>query len=175
MKFTITQVFDTTAAELVSACTDESYLAAMGGLKDLGAPKLISQTQTGDVISQQLRTSFVGKLPSVALKVIDPARLSWDEFAEINLATETATFRMVPVHYQHYFCCSGTWTITEQSTGKGRAKVVTATRTIEAELKVSSPIPFVNSQVERAIVSVLRERLRDEPAVYKAWVNGRNL
>jgi Protein of unknown function (DUF2505) len=171
VKFTITQVFDTTAAELVTAFTDPSYLAAMGGLKDLGAPELITQTRTGDVVSQQLRTSFVGKLPSVALKVIDPARLSWDEFADINLATETATFRMVPVHYQHYFRCSGTWTITERSTGTGQSAVIQATRTIQAELKVSSPIPFVNGQVERAIVSALRERLRDEPSVYRAWLN----
>ncbi len=169
MKFTITQVFAATGDELCAAFTDQSYLAATGGLKDLGAPQLISQTTKGEMVTQQLRTSFVGKLPSVALKVIDPARLSWDEFAEINTALRTATFRMVPVHYQQYFTCSGTWEIAESSTGTGKAKTKTATRTITAELKVRSPIPFVNGQVERAIVSGLRDRLRDEPAVYATW------
>jgi Protein of unknown function (DUF2505) len=98
--------------------------------------------------------------------------LSWDEFAEINVSTLTATFRMVPVHYQQYFRCSGTWAITatggKVTTG---GKVNTATRTINGDLKVSSPIPFVNSQVERAIVSGLKDRLRDEPAVYARWLS----
>ena len=169
MKFTIAQHFATTANELCSAFIDESYLKATGGLKDLGSPELISQSSKRNLVTQQLRTSFVGKLPSVALKDIDPARLSWDEFAEIDTDTRRATFRMVPVHYQQYFRCSGTWDISESSNGTGKSKVFTATRTIVAELKVSSPIPFVNGQVERAIVNGLKDRLRDEPAVFANW------
>lgn len=162
MKFTIVQDFVADVDDLCAAFVDESYLGAMGGLKDLGAPKLISQKRKGKVVTQQLRTSFVGKLPSVALKVIDPERLSWDEFAVIDLGKRTATFEMVPVHYQTYFTCGGTW-------GVDAAGDI-ARRTIAGTLKVSSPIPFVNSQVERAIVSGLKERLRDEPAVYARWL-----
>ncbi len=169
MKFTIVQDFVATADDLCAAFTDTSYLASMGGLKDLGAPELISQKRKGKIITQQLRTSFVGKLPSVALKVIDPQRLSWDEFAVIDTGKRTATFEMVPVHYQTYFACTGTWSIEAVS---GVAQRDVARRTIEGNLKVSSPIPFVNSQVERAIVSGLKERLRDEPAVYARWVVG---
>jgi hypothetical protein len=163
VKFTIDQVFDGSASELCVALTNAKYLASMGTLADLGAPELISQKRVRGTVTQQLRTTFQGKLPSVALKVIDPVKLSWDEFAEIDTKAFTASFRMVPTHYQTYFRCSGSWVLLESDDG------TSTTRRITGELKVSSPLPFVNGQVERAIVSGLRERLSQEPAIYRAW------
>jgi hypothetical protein len=163
VKFTIDQLFEGTAGELCAALTSAAYLASMGKLADLGAPELVSQKRVRGTVNQQLRTTFQGKLPSVALKVIDPAKLSWDEFAEIDTKAFTATFRMVPTHYQTYFRCSGSWALLEADDGGS------TTRRISGELKVSSPLPFVNGQVERAIVSGLRDRLGQEPAIYRAW------
>ncbi len=163
MKFTIQQVFEGPAAELCNALTDADYLRRMGRLADLGAPELVSQKRVKGTVSQQVRTTFTGKLPSIALKVIDPAKLSWDEFTEIDTKAHTATFKMLPVHYQSYFRCSGAWKLLEQADG------ASTTRLIGGELKVSSPIPFVNGQVERAIISGLRQRLAQEPAIYGSY------
>jgi hypothetical protein len=165
VKFSIQQVFDGHAMDLCNALTSETYLASMGKLADLGAPELISQKRHKGTVTQQLRTTFQGKLPSVALKVIDPAKLSWDEFAEIDTKRFTATFNMIPTHYQSYFRCSGEWQLIEAVDG------ATTTRRITGELKVSSPIPFVNGQVERAIISGLKERLSQEPAIYRAYLS----
>ncbi len=166
MKFVIEQVFDGPPIELCNAFTQPAYLSMMGKLADLGAPQLISQKRLKGTVTQQIRTTFQGKLPAVALKAIDPARLSWDEFAEIDTKLFTATFKMVPVHYQSYFRCSGQWVLTEDDDGS-------TGRQISGELKVSSPIPFVNGQVERAIISGLRERLAHEPAIYREYRSGR--
>jgi Protein of unknown function (DUF2505) len=166
VKFSIQQVFDGHAMDLCNALTSEKYLASMGKLADLGAPELISQKRVKGTVTQQLRTTFQGKLPSVALKVIDPAKLSWDEFAEIDTKRFTATFSMVPTHYQSYFRCGGGWDLIEAADGN------TTTRRINGELKVSSPIPFVNGQVERAIINGLRDRLGQEPAIYRAYMAG---
>jgi hypothetical protein len=163
VKFSIEQEFDGSAAELCAALTDADYLAMMGKLADLGAPKLVSQKRVKGTVTQQLRTTFQGKLPAVALKVIDPSKLSWDEFAEIDTKQHRATFKMVPTHYQSYFRCSGSWDLVEADDGRS------TTRFITGELKVSSPIPFVNGQVERAIVKGLKDRLAEEPRIYKAF------
>ncbi len=163
MKFTIQQVFEGPAAELCNALTNADYLRRMGKLADLGTPDLVSQKRLKGTVSQQIRTSFTGKLPSLALKVIDPAKLSWDEFTEIDTKFHTATFKMIPVHYQSYFRCGGTWELQELGDGSS------TTRVIAGDLKVSSPIPFVNGQVERAIISGLRQRLAQEPAIYSSY------
>ncbi len=163
MKFTIHQVFEGPAAELCNALTNADYLRHMGKLADLGTPELVGQKRVKGTVSQQVRTTFTGKLPSLALKVIDPEKLSWDEFTEIDTKAHTATFKMIPVHYQNYFRCGGAWELQEHADG------VSTTRLISGDLKVSSPIPFVNGQVERAIISGLRERLAQEPAIYSSY------
>jgi Protein of unknown function (DUF2505) len=166
MKFTIRQVFEGDAQMLCAALTDGGYLATMGALPDLGSPELVAQKKSRKgVVTQQLQTKFTGKLPSVALKVIDPEKLVWDEFSVVDTKAFSATFEMVPTHYQNYFRCSGSWRLEADGSG------TSTTRIIDGELKVSSPIPFVNGQVERAIVSGLKGRLSKEPANYKAWLN----
>jgi hypothetical protein len=163
VKFSIEQIFDGSAAELCVALTNAEYLQTMGALPDIGAPKLISQKRLKGTVTQQLRTTFNGKLPSVALKVIDPQKLSWDEFTEIDTKAQRATFRMVPTHYQSYFRCSGSWVLEESDHGDS------TTRIISGDLKVSSPIPFVNGQVERAIIKGLKDRLAEEPRLYRTF------
>lgn len=163
MKFTIQQVFEGPASELCNALTNADYLRSMGKLADLGTPELVSQKRVKGTVSQQVRTTFTGKLPSIALKVIDPAKLAWDEFTEIDTKARVATFTMVPVHYQSYFRCGGGWELTENPDASSTIRLITG------DLKVSSPIPFVNGQVERAIISGLRDRLAQEPQIYRSY------
>ena len=166
MRFRIQQEFAATPSELVAAFCDAGYLAAMAELPDLGAPVLEEQHRHGDIVNQRLRYSFQGKLPAPVLRVIDPDKLTWHELAEIDTRAERATFRMVPIHYQRFFTCSGGWTLHSPTP-------VSTVRTIEGDLKVSSPVPFVGGQVERAIISGLKERLAEEPRLYARWQSGR--
>ena len=162
MRFRIDQVFGASADAVIAALVDPSYLAALGGLPDLGAPEIRAQTVEGSKVTQELVFRFTGRLPNVVTRVIDPAKLSWTEVDEIDIASRRCAFRMIPLHYPKFFRCDGTWSVTENSASSAR-------RVIEGDMKVNSPVPFVGGQVEKAIVSGLRERLAAEPAVFARW------
>ena len=165
MRFTISQVFAAPPGEVLVALSNPSYLARMAELPDLSAPVVEDQQRTPTTVHQRLRFQFAGSLPDIVTKVIDPQRLSWHEFTEIDLATASATFRMVPIHYQKFFTCAGSWQLVPTELHH----TTHTTRTIQGELKVNSPVPFVGGRVEKAIVSGLRERLAHEPSVFASW------
>ena len=158
-------MFSAPPSEVVAALVDRAYLEAMGQLKDLGAPEVRSQTNDGLVVTQELLFRFTGKLPGAVTRVIDTAKLSWIEHDEITLRSSSCRYRMVPVHYQKFFRCQGTWIVEPHRAGS----IEGSRRVIEGDMKVNSPVPFVGGQVEKAIVSGLRERLAAEPAVFDAW------
>jgi hypothetical protein len=162
VKFTIAQEFDASVTELCSALVDPEYLAQLGKLPGIGTPSTESRAVEGTIVRYEMRFSFNGNLPSAVTRVIDPKKLTWLEKTSVDTAEATATFAMVPDHYQTFFRCTGSWALTSSRPGK-------TTRTITGDLKVNSPVPFVGGQVERAIVSGLRERLAKEPAAYSAW------
>ena len=165
MHFRIEQFFDAAPEVVCEALYDVSYLAAMGELPDLSAATQQSLECGTDVVSQALEFQFRGKLPSAVTRVIDARRLTWLQHDEIDLRTSRCRFRLVPIHYQRFFTCSGTWVLTPDPAGSRRV--------IEGQLKVNSPVPFVGGTVEKAIVTGLKERLADEPAVFARWHAGR--
>jgi hypothetical protein len=164
MRFTIDQRFAATAEEVGGALSSVDYLAAaMGELPDISRPEIRAHRVDGDDVTLNLEYRFAGSLPSVVTRVIDTAKLSWIEDTRIDTSRWTATFTMTPTHYAHFFSCRGSWTLVE-------ARGLTL-RSIDGVLKVNSPVPFVGGQVEKAIVSGLRERLAKEPPLLENWLN----
>ena len=135
---------------------------AMAELPGIGRPEIRSHRAVRGTTHLELEYRFGGSLPSVARRVIDPSKLSWIEETSIDASRWTAVFTMTPTHYSSFFRCKGTWHLVERP-GE-------TTRVIEGELKVNSPVPFVGGQVEKAIVSGLRERLAEEPPLLERWV-----
>jgi hypothetical protein len=167
VKFRIVQEFAATADELIDALVDPGYLATLGSLPGIGAPTTESREIDGSHVSYVMRFAFTGHLPSAVTRVIDPKKLTWTERTTVDTAARRAEFAMVPDHYQSFFRCRGSWAL-----NPGRSPNVTD-RTIEGDLKVSSPVPLVGGTVERAIVSGLRERLAKEPDNYVRWRSAR--
>ncbi len=169
VKFRIDQVFAADVASVGAALVDADYLAhGMAKLPDIGAPIMESQERTGSSIHQRLLYSFNGSLPAAVTRFVSPSKLAWIEESTIDAAANRATFTMTPVHYQQFFRCSGEWSLTAVDSIGGPKTL----RRIDGNLKVNSPIPFLGGEIERAIVSGLRERLALEPAVLEAWVAG---
>ncbi len=165
MRFQIEQVFATDPATLCDALVDPVYLAdAMGRLPDVVAPKIESQHRDLDAgtVRQSLLYAFNGKLPAAVTRFVSPSRLTWIEDTTVDLRARTAEFRIIPVHYQSFFSCRGTWSVHEHPGG--------CVRRLDGILKVNSPVPFLGGQVEKAIVSGLRERLEHEPAAFAWWI-----
>jgi hypothetical protein len=169
MRFRIEQRFAATVDEVLSALTDPQYLEDVTGtLKDLGRPEIERCEVLGATVHLRLRHVFLGSLPSVVTKVVDPRKLSWTEDTVVDLDRRSGSFTMTPIHYPSFFTCKGTWTVTAAS-GLPPQSAPVALRTVEGTMKVSSPVPFVGGQVERAIVSGLTERLGQEPAAFAKW------
>jgi hypothetical protein len=174
VKFRIDQIFAADVASVAGALADADYLAqGMAKLPDIGAPVVESQERSGSSIRQLLRYSFHGSLPSAVTRFISPSKLSWIEDSTIDTGANRATFTMTPVHYQQFFRCSGEWSVVAMDTTEKPKKPKTLRR-IEGNLKVNSPIPFLGGEIERAIVSGLKERLALEPAVLEAWLAERS-
>jgi Protein of unknown function (DUF2505) len=162
VRFQIEQRFTANANEVLRALISEKYLReGMAKLPDISEPDVV-QHSTANAIRNVLKFHFGGHLPSVVTTVVDPKKLSWVEDTHIDLTQRTASFTITPAHYANFFGCRGSWTIIPNG--------ASSTRLIEGIMKVSSPIPFVNGQVERAIVSGLRERLVLEPAILDSWL-----
>jgi Protein of unknown function (DUF2505) len=162
VRFQIEQRFTSGANDVLRALTSERYLReGMSKLPDISEPEVVQQT-TGRSIRNVLKFHFGGHLPSVVTSVVDPKRLSWVEDTTIDRDAFTADFTITPAHYANFFGCRGSWKIAATNAG--------SLRVIDGTMKVSSPIPFVNGQVERAIVSGLRERLALEPAILETWL-----
>jgi Protein of unknown function (DUF2505) len=170
VKFRIDQVFASDVASVAGALVDAHYLSeGMAKLPDIGAPVVESQDRSGSTIRQLLRYSFHGSLPPAVTRFISPSKLSWVEDSTIDTEAHRATFTMTPAHYQQFFQCSGGWSVVAmEATEKPKTL-----RRIEGNLKVNSPIPFLGGEIERAIVSGLKERLALEPAVLEAWLADR--
>lgn len=166
VRFQIEHHFAAKPEVLCRALVDPDYIErAMGRLPDIGNPVVISRKQDQEAVRQQVRFSFTGSLPGVVTAVIDTKRLTWIEESTIDLQTYSATFSMKPDHYPKLLKCSGTWRILPDNKG--------SVRTLSAELKVNSPIPFTSGEVEKGIVSGLRDRLAKEPAVFADWLKSR--
>lgn len=139
----------------------------MSQLPDIGV-RSVDQQRIASTLHNTLELAFSGHLPSIVTKVVDPKNLAWIERTTIDLEGSSATFSITPTFYPKYFRCFGTWTLRPLAGPNERSR-----RLIEATMKVTSPMPFVNGQVERAIVSGLRERLEREPALVEAWLQAR--
>ena len=167
VKFRIDQVFAADVASVGSALVDASYLAeGMAKLPDIGAPVVELQERLGSSIRQQLRYSFSGSLPSAVKRFVSPSKLSWVEDSTIDVVENHAKFTMTPLHYKQFFRCSGEWALS----AVGTTLEPKTLRRIEGNLKVNSPVPFLGGEIEKAIVSGLKERLALEPAVLEAWL-----
>lgn len=163
MRFRIEQRYRAAASAVGRALSSVDYLTtAMAELPDIGRPDVLGHRVAGTVTHLRLEYQFGGSLPSVAKRVIDPAKLSWIEETAIDSSNWSASFTMTPTHYDSFFSCRGSWQLIEREG--------TTSRTIDGTLKVNSPVPFVGGQVEKAIVSGLRERLAKEPPLLERWL-----
>ena len=161
MRFRIEQRFTGSLVDVENALVDPAYLERLGSLPKLGAPTLVHQVVTDDVVHQWVKYRFTGDLNAAVRRVVDPARLTWVEESTLDRATHRTTWRIVPDHYAGMIRCNGTFQLTELP-GGGTLRIA------EADIKVN--VPLVGSKVERAIVSGLEEHAEAEQAVMDEWL-----
>lgn len=161
MRFTAEQRYPFAPAAVAAAYADPGLYATFSGLTRLTPPEVLDHDVDGDRVRLRIRYGFGGHLSPAAQAVLDPARLTWVEESEHDLAACTTRFVMVPDHYGDRFSCRGTYRFEPDGDG--------ARRVGEGELSVRALV--VGRAVERAIVSGLKEHLQEETPLVVAYVS----
>ena len=147
---------------VVAAFADPAFYEELAGLPKVGAPEVLDHRVDGNRAHLEVRMHFTGDLSAAVKAVIDPHKLSWVEVSEHDLDTGVVDFVLRPDHYADRFSCKGRYTLAAD----GDATV----RRLTGELKVR--VLLVRDQVERAIVSGLREHLEREAPVVEKFAAG---
>jgi hypothetical protein len=153
MRFDAEQRFKIPHDQLLALFTDPDFYASLGGLPQISVPEVVRHSASGDTVRIDLHQRYTGELPSAALTVIDPAKLTWIEELVFDLATATATSRLVPDHYSDRLSCTGTYSFRPDGT-------TGSIRRLDGDLKVR--MPLVGGRVEQALVSGLRQHAEAE-------------
>lgn len=145
---------------------DPAFYATLTGLTRVRTPEVVSTERTGDRVRMKIRYTFTADLPAAALAVVDPGKLTWIDDTTYDLAGLTSTTKLLPDNYADRFSAAARSAITSTSADPPRAS-----REVEGDVNVR--MPFVGGQVERAIVSGLREHLQDEERLAARWLASR--
>lgn len=159
MKFEILQDYRLSPADVVATYTDPALYPSLEGIGIIGDPDVLEHEASSDRVRLAVRYRFQGDIPAAALTIVRPDRLTWVEHTTYDLAALTAETRIAPDHYPDRLSCVAANRY--EPTAEGCRRVVTGDLRVRALL--------VGPQVERAIVSGMRDHLRAEAEVVEAW------
>jgi len=162
----VTQRLAGTCDAVLAVYTDPEFYPRLDGLPKIGRPRVLDRKVDGDRITMRVHYTFVASLPSAALAVIDPDRLTWVEETTYDLAAKRSTTRLLPDHYPDRLTASATATFTPDPNDPNRS-----VRRIAGEVDVR--MAFVGGKVERAIVEGFEEHLADEERIVNAYLASR--
>jgi len=165
VQFRTDQRFDASPGDVLALYTDSAFYGALVGLPKISTPEVLSNESDGETVRLRIRYRFTADLPAAALAVIDPNKLTWVEESTYRLDELTFSSSLVPDHYPDRLVAGASGSIV----GEGTDPVRTS-RLVRGDVNVR--MPFVGGQVERAIVSGLREHLADENQVAARWLRG---
>jgi hypothetical protein len=162
VRFEIAQQFDAPVEEVVGLYCDPAFYSLLDGVGKIGGPEVLDRSVDGALVSMQIRFRFTGDLPSAALAIVRPEKLTWVEHTTFDTEAGTSTTRIEPDHYPDRLQASARSTFTEIGGG--------CRRDVSGDLKVHALL--VGGQVEKAIVSGMREHLVEEARVANRRLGG---
>ncbi|HOT79634.1 MAG TPA: hypothetical protein PKY13_06575, partial [Microthrixaceae bacterium] len=99
MKFDVKQQFDADAAAVIGCYSSSEMYEQLPEFGKISRPDLLERTASGDTVKIRLRYKFTADLPTAALAIIDPDRLTWVEETTYDLAGLTSRLKLLPDHY----------------------------------------------------------------------------
>ena len=152
MKFDAKQQFGADAAAVIECYSSAEMYQQLPEFGRISRPDLVDRTEHGDTVKLSLRYKFTADLPTAALAIIDPDRLTWVEETTYDLVGLTSRIRLVPDHYASKLEASASARFVDRGDG--------SIRDVSGDLRVR--VLLVGGQVERAIVDGLKEHLAEE-------------
>ena len=152
MKFDVKQQFDADAAAVIGCYSSSEMYEQLPEFGKTSRPDLLERTASGDTVKIRLRYRFTADLPTAALAIIDPDRLTWVEETTYDLAGLSSRVKLLPDHYASKLEASASARFVDRGDG--------SIRDVAGDLRVR--VLLVGGQVERAIVEGLKEHLAEE-------------
>lgn len=173
MRFDLTQTIAAPVDEVARAYASADLYAHLGGTDKLGPPDVVDRTESGGKVTLRIRYRFIADLAPAVTAVVDPEKLTWIEQSVHDLSARTVSVTLHPDHYSDRLRCSGTYRYTDLAGGAGsvQAQGDATVRRVDGDLKVK--VLLVGGQVERALVSGLKEHLEAEAPQVEAYLRGR--
>jgi hypothetical protein len=162
VEFRTVDRFTTPIRLLLAGYADPGVVDAVGPLPPLSAGELLEHGRRGDTVTTCVRYAYLGDLPPGASRLVDPARLSWVQVTELDLAERRSRVSLRPDDYADRLDARATQRF-EPAPGDRTV------RTVEGELRVH--VPVVGRAVERALVAGLTEWLSAEAAAVDRWAS----
>jgi hypothetical protein len=156
VNFEFAQRFDAPAEEVIGLYCDPDFYPLLDGVGKIGDPEVLERHVDGERVTLHVRFRFTADLPSAALAIVRPEKLTWVEQTTFDLDAQTSVTRIAPDHYPDRLQASARSTFVDLDDGGSR-------RDVTGTLKVHALL--VGGQVERAIVSGMEEHLADERAI----------
>jgi len=163
VRFDLTQTIAAPVDVVARAYASAELYEVLGGTDKLGPPDVLDRTEAGDTVTLRIRYQFVGDLSPAVTAVVDPKKLTWVEESVHDLAARSVAVTLHPDHYADRLRCTGRYGYT----AKGDEATV---RQVNGDLKVK--VLFVAGQVEKALVSGLKEHLEAEAPQVEAYLKG---
>lgn len=150
MKSTDTQSIDAAAEAAIRVFADPRFYLSRESSEAISAVELVDHAADADRVQLRIRFAFTGDLNAAARAILDPAKLTWVQATEHDLATGRVVFAIEPDNYSDRLRCRGRYRIDPD--GDERCRRVVAT-----ELHVRAAL--VGGQVERVLMDGLRSEL----------------
>src|SRR5487761_1081965 len=150
MQLTVDQPIEASAAQAQAAFADPAFYATLGVLPNISVPEVRSYVVEDGHVRLLLGYHFAGNLSGPARRILDPAKISWSQQSDADLAARRTEVSMVPDNYQSLFSFNGWYRLDKD----GPQRCV---QHFQADLRVH--IPLLGPLAERAIASGLRENL----------------
>jgi hypothetical protein len=155
VKFELVQRWEAMPTDVFEVYLDPTFYAELDGVGVIGDPQVVSHEVLDTQVEMQVRFRFTGDVPSAAAKIVRPDRLTWIEDTVFEPTALRSRSTIIPDYYPDRLQCTATSRF-EQVAGE-------CVRTITGDLKVR--VLLVGGQVERAIVSGMRDHFVDEQQV----------
>jgi hypothetical protein len=159
VRFTVDQYFDADPATVVEAYANPAVYNSLSSLTKVDTPQVVSHLDEGSIVTLEVRYRLVADLPRAVTAVLDPSKITWVQRSRTVRSTGVTTATFVPDHYADKLSASATASVSAHPSGGTR-------RRVEGEVKVR--VPLVGGQVERGIVSGLKEHLAEEATAITA-------
>ncbi len=167
MRIVIDETIAARAADVQAAFLDPAFYASLGELGGISPPEVRSLSAGPGRASMVIGYRFSGQLNGPARRILDPAKLTWSQVAEVELGKRRTNVTMLPDNYTGLLSFSGWYELRDEA-GAGNGRGGCCCQHFEADLRVH--LPLLGPLAERALAGSIRQNIAGTARLVEQYV-----